>query len=161
MPACSATVKPLASPDSLPNFCSFGHISGRQVAEKLADPAYRFDDRLAAVGIGKTQIAFAKLAKARACHRSHTRLVEKLALERADIEARACDVGESVERAARPRAAKPREIVQCCDDRLAALGEGGDHAADGLARALQRGDPGELGGSVDAGMAVDREPFGQ
>src|SRR5207237_3328565 len=142
MPLCSATVKPVRITLSVPNFCSVGHISGRQVAEKPADPADRFDDRLAAAGIGKTQIAFAKLTKARTGNRRHTRLVEKLALERADIEARACDVGESVECAAGPSAAKPREIVQCCDNRLAALGEGCDHAADGLARAFQRGDPG-------------------
>src|SRR5256885_8913766 len=102
MPPRSATVKPVALPVSLPNFCSFGHISGRQVAEKLPDPADRFDDRLAAVGVGKTQIAFAKLTKARAGNRRYTRLVEKLALESAHIETCACDVRESVERAAGP-----------------------------------------------------------
>src|SRR4029077_7236238 len=150
MPPCSATAKPVASSVNLPNFYSFGHISGRQVAEKLADPLDRLDDCLAAVGIGKAQIVFAKLTKARTGHSRDTGLVEQLALERAGIKTRAAYIGERVERAARPRAAKPGQAVERRDDHFAALGKGGDHAVDRLARALQCGDAGKLGGRVDA-----------
>src|SRR6266446_9319044 len=161
MPPCCATAKPVASSVNLPNFYSFGHISDRQVAEKLADPLDRLHDRLAAVGVGKAQIALAKLTKARTGHSRDPGLVEQLALESAGIKTRAAYIGERVERAARLRAAKPGQAVERRDDRLAALGEGGDHSAHRLARALQRRDPGKLGGGVDAGMAIDREPLGR
>src|SRR6267142_1565652 len=133
MPPCSATAKPVASSVNLPNFYSFGHISGRQVAEKLADPLERLDDRLAAVGVGKAQIALAELTEARAGHRCDPRFVEQLALQGAGVEPGARHIGEGIERATRSRAAKPGQAVQCCDDRLTALGEGGDHAPDRLA----------------------------
>src|ERR1700730_5946183 len=129
MPPRSATAKPVALPSSLPNFYSFGHISGWQVADKLTDPLDRLHDRLTAVGIGKAQIVFAKLTKARTGYRRDPGLVEQLALESAGIKTRAAYIGERVERAARPRAAKPGQAVERRDDRLAALGEGGGHSA--------------------------------
>src|SRR6266436_9890262 len=127
MPPCCATAKPAASSVNLPNLYSFGDISGRQVAEKLADPLDRLHDRLAAVGVGKAQIALAELTEARARHRRDPRFVEQLALQGAGVEPGARHIGEGVERATRPPAAKAGHAVQCCDDRLAALGEGGDH----------------------------------
>jgi len=83
MPPRSATVKPVALPPSLPNFYSFGHISGWQVAEKLTDPFDRLHDRLTAVGVGKAQIALAKFTEARTGYRRDPGLVEQLALESA------------------------------------------------------------------------------
>src|SRR6266850_3439433 len=137
MPPCSATAKPVASSVNLPNFYSFGHISGRQVAEKLADPLDRLHDRFAAVGVGKAQVALAELTEASAGHRRDPCFIEQLALQGAGVEPGARHTWEGVERSARPRAAKPGQAVQGCDDRLAALGERGDHAADRLARAFQ------------------------
>src|SRR5215471_5895447 len=128
MPPCCATVKPVALPISLPNSYSFGHISGRQIAEKLADPADRVGDRLAAVRVGKSEIAFAERAEARAGHRRDTCIVEKLALQRAGIEARVRHIGENVEGATWPRTAKPGQAVQRGNNRRAALGKRGDHA---------------------------------
>src|SRR5207247_10383721 len=87
--------------------------------------------------------------------------VEELALQGAGVEPGACHIGEGIERAAWLGAAKPGQAVEGRDDRRTALGEGGDHAADRLTRALQRRDPGKLGGGVDAGMAVDRESLGR
>src|SRR6202022_4475248 len=130
MPPCFATVMPVALAVNLPNSYSFGHISDRQIAEKLANPADRFDEGLAAVGIGKAQIAFAKLTEARAGHRRDTRLVEEFALKGAGIQTRAAHIGKRVERAARLRAAKPGQAVEGRDNRLAPLGKGGDPALD-------------------------------
>src|ERR1700730_16718563 len=107
MPTCSATMTLAALAVNLPNSYSFGHISDRQIAEKLANPADRFDDGLAAVGIGKEPIGFAKLLEGRAGHRRDTRLVEELALKGAGIQTRAAHIRKRVERAARLRAAKP------------------------------------------------------
>src|SRR5215469_2229361 len=69
--------------DNLLNSCSFGHISGRQAAEKISYPLDRLRDRLAAVGIGKPYIAFAERAKAGAGNRRYPRLFEELALQSA------------------------------------------------------------------------------
>src|SRR6516162_7676380 len=144
-----------------PKFCSSRGISGRQIAEQLADPLDRLADRLAAVGIRKAQIAFAELAEAGACDRRHPGFFQELCLQCPGVEPGTGHVGESVERATRLHAAKPRQAIERRNDHFAALGKRSHHAMDRLARTLQRGDAGELGGRVDAGMAVDREPLGR
>src|SRR5208283_5948330 len=159
MPPCFATTETIAPLFYLPNFYSSGQISRRQITEKLADPLDRLRDRLAAVGIRKPQIAFAELTEARAGDRRDSGLFEKHALQPAGIQSGPRHVGEGIKGAAGQSAAKPGEAIEGGDDHRASLGEGGDHAVDRLARALQCGDPSELGGRVDAGMAVDREPL--
>src|SRR5438552_19098379 len=111
MPPRSATVKPVALPVSLPNFYSFGHISGRQVAETLADPLDRLHDRLAAVGVGKAQIALAELTEAGAGYCRDPRLVEQLALQGAGLQTGLRHLGQSADRPARPRTATHGQAV--------------------------------------------------
>src|SRR6516164_500064 len=142
-----------------PIFCSSGHICGRQIAEELTNPLDRLRDCLAAVGVGEAQIALAELPEARARNRRHTGFFQELRLQTAGIEAGPRYVGESVKRAARLRAAKAGQAIEGRHDHFPALGKRFYHSVDRLTRTFERGNPGKLGRSVDAGVAVDRQPL--
>src|SRR3546814_6037327 len=86
--------------------------------------------------------------------------LEQSILDRAGGQAGAGDVGEGVEGALGADAADPGDLVQPGDAEIAAAAEGLAHGLDGILRASQRGDAGELGGGIDAGMGVDGEPRG-
>src|SRR5262249_54967118 len=126
-----------------------------RLGEELADPSDRLADVLRRVGVGEAEIGLAENAEIGAAGGGDPGLLEGLPGGRLCLQAGPGDVWESVEGALRRDARDAGELVQFLDHDLPPLVELGDHLADRVLRAGERGETGKLRRCIHAGPGVD------